>query len=150
MARTKLLSWRLSGFYAAYFLAAGIYMPYWPSWLEGRNLDPIQIGWVLAASFWVKIVAQPAIARIADWQGRTRRLTTILMALAAVGFLAQSTVNGFWPLLILGGLTAACYQPVLPIMESVTLRHVETRPLDYGRIRLWGSVAFVAAMAAVS
>ena len=144
-ARTKQLSWRLSGFYATYFLAVGIYMPYWPIWLDGRTLDPVQIGWVLAASFWIKIAAQPAIARIADWQGRTRQLTTALMALAAVGFLAQSAANGFWPLLILGGLTAACYQPVLPIMESVTLRHVENQVLDYGRIRLWGSVAFVAA-----
>lgn len=145
VARTNPLSWRLSVFYAAYFFAVGIYMPYWPIWLEGRTLDPVQIGWILAASFWIKIVAQPAIARIADWRGRTRRLTTVLMALAAIGFLAQSTTNSFWPLLILGGLTAGCYQPVLPIMEGVTLRHVETQRLDYGRIRLWGSIAFVAA-----
>jgi MFS transporter, PPP family, 3-phenylpropionic acid transporter len=137
------LFWRLSGFYAAYFLAIGIYMPYWPLWLDHKGLSPVEIGWVLAGAFWIKIAAQPTVARIADWQGRTRGLTAGLMALATAGFVIISGIDGFWPLLIVAGLTSACYQPVLPVMESVVLRHVETHRLDYGRIRLWGSVTFI-------
>ena len=137
------LFWRLAGFYAAYFLAVGIYMPYWPLWLDHKGLSPVEIGWVLAAAFWIKIAAQPTIARVADWRGRTRALTSGLMALAAAGFAILSGAHGFWPLLIIAGVTAACYQPVLPVMESVVLRHVDTHRLDYGRIRLWGSVTFI-------
>jgi len=143
MARGPLVR-RLSGFYAAYFLAIGIYAPYWQLWLDGKGLSPVEIGWVLASAFWIKILAQPVVARIVDWKGRTRWLTTGLMAGAAVLFAVQSSVSGFWPLLILGGLTAACYQPVLPVMESVVLRHVNANDLDYGRIRLWGSITFIA------
>lgn len=143
------LFWKLAGFYAAYFLAIGIYVPYWPLWLDGKGLDPVRIGWVLAGAFWIKIVAQPVIARFADRDGRTRWLTTALMALAALGFLGLSGVDGFWPVLILAALTAACYQPVLPVMESVVLRHTETSRLDYGRIRLWGSVTFIIGTAGV-
>ncbi len=138
------LYWRLAGFYAAYFLAIGIYMPYWPLWLDAKGLDPVEIGWVLAAAFWIKIAAQPTIARIADWRGRTRTLTTALMALAACGFLVIGKTEGFWAILIIAGLVSTCYQPVLPVMESVVLRNVETHGLDYGRIRLWGSVTFIA------
>ncbi|MDG2287050.1 MAG: MFS transporter [Alphaproteobacteria bacterium] len=137
------LFWRLAGFYAAYCLAIGIYMPYWPLWLDGKGLSSVEIGWVLAAAFWIKIAAQPTIARIADWRGRTRGLTTGLMALSAVGFVVIAGAEGFWPLLIIAGVTAAFYQPVLPVMESVVLRHVDTHRLDYGRIRLWGSVTFI-------
>jgi PPP family 3-phenylpropionic acid transporter len=142
-AAPRYVFWRLASFYAAYFLAIGIYMPYWPLWLDDQGLTPIEIGWVLAGAFWIKVAAQPAIARIADWRGRTRSLTTSLMALAAIGFAIITTADGFWPLLIIAGMTAACYQPVLPVMESVVLRHVDTHRLDYGRIRLWGSVTFV-------
>jgi PPP family 3-phenylpropionic acid transporter len=143
------LYWRLSGFYAAYFLAIGIYMPYWPLWLDSRGLDPVEIGWVLAAAFWIKIAAQPTIARIADWSGRTRVLTAALMALAAGGFLVIGTAEGFWAILIIAGLAATCYQPVLPVMESVVLRNVEAHGLDYGRVRLWGSVTFIAGTAGI-
>ena len=143
------LFWKLAGFYAAYFLAIGIYVPYWPLWLDGKGLDPVEIGWVLAGAFWIKVAAQPAIARLADRRGKTRWLTTVLMALAALGFLLLSGTVGFWPLLIVAALTAACYQPVLPVMESVVLRHAEVRRLDYGQIRLWGSVTFIIGTAGV-
>jgi MFS transporter, PPP family, 3-phenylpropionic acid transporter len=142
-AAPRHLFWRLAGFYAAYFLAIGIYMPYWPLWLDGKGLDPVEIGWVLAAAFWIKIAAQPTIARIADWRGRTRGLTTALMALSAAGFAVLPGTDGFWPILIIAGITAACYQPVLPVMESVVLRRVDVHGLDYGRVRLWGSVTFI-------
>lgn len=143
------LFWRLAGFYGAYFLVIGIYMPYWPLWLDARGLSPVEIGWVLAAAFWIKIAAQPAIARLADWRGRTRWLTTGLMALAAVAFVVIAQVQGFWAILIIAGLAATCYQPVLPVMESVVLRHVATHGLDYGRVRLWGSVTFILGTAGI-
>jgi MFS transporter, PPP family, 3-phenylpropionic acid transporter len=143
------LFWRLAGFYAAYFLAIGVYMPYWPLWLDGKGLSPVEIGWVLAAAFWIKIAAQPTIARIADWRGRTRGLTTALMALSACGFVVLAGTEGFWAILIVAGLTAACYQPVLPVMESVVLRRVDVHGLDYGRVRLWGSVTFIIGTAGI-
>lgn len=137
------LFWRLAGFYAAYFLAIGIYMPYWPLWLDGKGLDSAEIGWVLAAAFWIKVAAQPTIARIADWRRRTRGLTTALMALSALGFALLAGTDGFWPILVIAGITAGCYQPVLPVMESVVLRQVDENRLDYSSVRLWGSVTFI-------
>ena len=43
-AAPRYVFWRLAGFYAAYFLAIGIYMPYWPLWLDGKGLTPVEIG----------------------------------------------------------------------------------------------------------
>ena len=136
---------KLSGFYAAYFLAIGLHVAFWPLWLDSQGLSVVEIGWVLAAAFWIKIVAQPALAGLADRHGRTSRLTTVLMALATLGFCTLAGIREFWLLLVVVAVTAACYQPVLPIMESVALRHTEAARLDYGRIRLWGSVAFIVA-----
>ncbi len=139
----KHLAWQLSGFYASYFLAVGLFVPFWPLWLDSKGLSAVDIGWILAAAFWIKVAAQPAIAAIADLRGRTRWLTCSLMTMAAAGFMIVAGLDGFWPLLIVSALTAACYQPVLPIMESVVLRHAAVHRLDYGRIRLWGSIGFI-------
>ena len=137
------LFWKLAAFYAAYFLAFGIYMPYWPLWLDSIGLTAIEIGWVLAGTFWIKIIVQPAVAHFVDQKGKTRSLTTSLMVLSSLGFFLISGLNTFWPVLIIAVLTAACYQPVLPVMESVVLQHTKNSQLDYGKIRLWGSITFI-------
>ena len=137
------LFWRLAAFYAAYFLAFGIYMPYWPLWLDSIGLTTIEIGWVLAGTFWIKVIVQPAVAQFVDRKGRTRSLTTSLMVLSSLGFCFLSGLDTFWPVLIIAVLTAACYQPVLPVMESVVLQHTKNNNLDYGKIRLWGSITFI-------
>ena len=125
-----ILFWRLAAFYAAYFLAFGIYMPYWPLWLDSIGLTTIEIGWVLAGTFWIKVIVQPAVAQFVDRKGRTRSLTTSLMVLSSLGFCFLSGLNTFWPVLIIAVLTAACYQPVLPVMESVFLQHTKNNNLD--------------------
>ena len=140
---SRVLFWKLAVFYAAYFLAFGIYMPYWPLWLDSIGLTPLEIGWVLAGTFWIKVAVQPSAARFADKKGKTRTLTTILMALSSLGFCYLAELNTFWMVLMIAVGTAACYQPVLPVMESVVLRHVKNNGLDYGQIRLWGSVTFI-------
>jgi hypothetical protein len=56
VAREHLLAPRLALFYAAYFAAVGIHLPFWPVWLEWRGLGATEIGYVLAAAFWPRIV----------------------------------------------------------------------------------------------
>ncbi|MBH68229.1 MAG: hypothetical protein CMM58_07745 [Rhodospirillaceae bacterium] len=142
---STILFWKLAVFYASYFLVFGIYMPYWPLWLDAIGLTSIEIGWILAGSFWIKVLVQPAIAHFADKRGETRILTARLMGLSALGFFFLSYAQSFWPVIILTIITAAFYQPVLPIMESVVLRCAKSNNLVYGRIRLWGSITFIVA-----
>lgn len=137
--------WRLSAVYAAYFLAIGILLPFWPLWLDARGLDAAQIGLVLAAAFWIKVAAEPVMARVVDRTGRTRLPTALLGILAAAGYVALTGVHGFWPILVVSAAIAACMHPILPVIESVTLSHAARSGYDYGRMRLWGSVSFICA-----
>ena len=132
-------------FYATYFFVFGIYMPYWPLWLNDIGLTPVEIGWVLAGAFWIKVVVQPVVAHVADTTGRTKILTAVLMGMSAIGFAVLSDLQSFWPIFLITVITAACYQPVLPIMESVILNFAKIGNLRYGHIRLWGSVTFIIA-----
>jgi MFS transporter, PPP family, 3-phenylpropionic acid transporter len=42
--REHLVAARLAMFYAALFAGVGIYLPFWPVWLDWRGLDATEIG----------------------------------------------------------------------------------------------------------
>lgn len=136
---------RLAGFYAASFLVIGIQLPFWPVWLAGRGLDVHQIGLLFAAGIWAKVVATPIIGAIADRTGDRRATLGLLAATAVVAYLALWRAGGFWPILLLCLVASVAQSAMLPLGDSITLAAVRDRKVDYGRIRVWGSVAFIAA-----
>jgi len=134
---------RLALFYAAMFAAIGVYMPFWPVWLAAQGVTPFELGVLLSANHWLKIVTNPLIARIVDRRGE-RRMPLILLALATFAvFLPFPLVAGFAALLLLTLLNSVFFPAIIPVGENLALTVVYTRKLDYGRIRLWGSIAFI-------
>ena len=73
---------RLSLFYATYFLLIGVLAPFWPLFLAGRGLDAGEIGLLLGATLWGRMVAGPLTALVVDGTGNPR-LVIMLSALAA-------------------------------------------------------------------
>ena len=136
---------RLGLFYAAYFAVIGVLLPYWPLWLESRGLSPVAIGTVLAVTFWVKIVAHPLMAGLADARGAAKTMTVVLSSLAVAVFLAHAWAGPIWSFLLLAVLVGFSFQTILPLAEALALSETKARGLDYGRIRIWGSIAFIAA-----
>lgn len=147
MSKTQ-LSLRYAAFYAAIFAAIGLFIPFWPLWLEGRGLTAAQIATLLAAASWLKIATTPAIAQVSDRSGRAGA-TMITVALASIfAFALLLGVEGFWPILFVSLIALATKHALLPLCDSQTLAAVYSRGLDYGRVRLWGSIGFIAAAAA--
>lgn len=136
---------RLAAFYAAAFLVLGVQLPFWPVWLAGHGLDPQQIAGVFAAAIWAKVVATPAIGALADRIGRRRAVMTALACVACLAYAALWPMGGLWPLLALNLLGGVAQSALLPLGDAVTLTAVRERGLDYGRVRVWGSLSFVLA-----
>ena len=136
---------RLGLFYAAMFLVVGIQTPFWPVWLSGRGLDPKQIAFVFAAAIWAKVLATPLLGALAD---RLDRRRAVMIGLAAVACAAYA---GLWPAAGLSALVAlnlvagVAQSALMPLGDSVTLAAVRHGGLDYGRVRVWGSVSFIVA-----
>jgi PPP family 3-phenylpropionic acid transporter len=141
----RLLAARLALFYAAYFAAVGIYLPFWPVWLESRGLGATEIGYVLAAAFWPRIVTNLLIPSLADRLGERRRPMILLTAVTLGGFILFGLARDFWPLLLLSLLTGATWATILPLGEALALGETKRGSLDYGRVRLWGSLTFILA-----
>ena len=145
LAETARPALRISLFYTAYFAMVGVYQPFFPLWLESRGLDAPQIGWVVAASMWLRVVVNPAVMRFADWRGERRRYA-LRFAIASVAVAACFPLaEGFWPVLVVVLLFALAHGPTLPLSDNIALLTARARRLDYGRLRVWGSVAFILA-----
>ena len=139
---------RLSLFYAATFLAIGISMPFWPVWLHGRGLNAAEIGIVLSTGMWVRAFTNPLIAQLADRYGRPDRMVAVLAWIALASNAAYLGVDGFWPILLIGIVGGAAYSAMFPMGDAVTMLKVRDGAVDYGHVRLWGSLAFILAATA--
>ena len=136
---------RLAVFYAAIFSLSGVQLPFWPAWLAARGLSPGEIGLLLAIAQWLKLAGNPLAGLAADRSGAPRRIMLLLSLAAAGGFALLIGAHGFLRLLLLGALTAACFSALLPLGDHVALAVSYAGRADYGRVRLWGSLGFIAA-----
>jgi PPP family 3-phenylpropionic acid transporter len=136
---------RLSAFYAATFLVTGIQLPFWPVWLASRGLTAREIGVLLAAAIWVKVLATPAIGALADKTGRRNVLMGALAAAALAAYAGLLSAGGFWLLILLNLVALTAQSALMPLGDTITLAAGRSEGLDYGRIRLWGSVSFIVA-----
>lgn len=138
--------WRLSGFYFFYFALLGGLYPYWSLYLDARGLSPEQIGALLAIPLVTKIAAPNLWSWLADASGRRLgviRLGALLALACFTGvFFAQSPLQ--LALVLIG--YSFFWNAVLPQCEVITLGFLGSRPERYSRIRLWGSVGFIAAV----
>lgn len=137
------LSLRFAFYYGAVFLTVGCYLPFWPLWLESRGLTAEQIGLVLALAAWVRVAATPALAHLSDRAGWGKGSIVLLAGISLAAFSAFLPAGGFTWILAVQVVVAASFPLLVPLGESQTMAAVYRHALDYGRIRLWGSLAFI-------
>ena len=135
---------RLAFFFAAFFAVVGIQLPFWPVWLAANGLGSTEIGLLLALSIAAKVVANPLFAHLADRRGERRRPMVILAVAALASFALFGWVEGFWAILLVSVIFFSVWPSIMPLGESLTMITVHREGLDYGRIRLWGSLSFIA------
>jgi MFS transporter, PPP family, 3-phenylpropionic acid transporter len=137
-------SLRVSLLFAALCAVMGIQTPYVPVWLDWAGLSAREIAISTAAPLVVRVAVTPAIAFAADRFGEHRRFLIGLawVGLAALALLSQQ--RSFWPILALIIVFSLAMMGVMALTETLAMRGVQSAKLDYGRMRLWGSLSFVA------
>ena len=135
---------RLSSFYFCYFAFIGAFAPYFALYLKSLGYSAAQIGLLLA----VNPVARIFGPNVWGWLADHYRARGLLIRLTAVGtavvFTAVFFNHGFGWMFAALLLLNIFWCGVLPLAESATLSLVGARVGAYGRVRLWGSVGFVA------
>ncbi|MGI9481904.1 MAG: MFS transporter [Hyphomicrobiales bacterium] len=141
----RAFSIRLILVYVALFLTIGIYLPFFPVWLKERGLSETEIAFLLSGTIAIRIISGPLIAFLADKSGQHRRIL-LALCLGVAGFVvAMAFSSGFLALLALSVAGTFIWAPVMPMIETYAVRESGLYGVDYGRLRLWGSLSFIAA-----
>jgi MFS transporter, PPP family, 3-phenylpropionic acid transporter len=136
---------RLVPFYIALFLIVGFQLPFWPVWLSHKGLSLEQIGVIVSAPIWVKIFFIPLFASLADHLGRRKALLVFLSAISFGMYQLYFFADGFWQILIIGILIGVFASPYAALGDNLVLTLARSHKIDYARVRLWGSIAFIVA-----
>ena len=142
---------RLGALFAALFLHNGVHMPFFPLWLAARGLTGGEIAVLVALPLVVRVAATPAVAHLADRRGHIAGVLTLCALGAAVGYAGLVFSFDFATTALAIAFIAATQGPVSALIDALTVSevraartHPDGAPLSYGRIRLWGSLAFMA------
>jgi len=134
--------------YFTYFFSYGIFLPFWSVWLKGTGLTPETIGLLLGAGLVARFLGSLLIApRFSDpsrlvFALRVLALLTLIFALA---FWAGHHIA--WLMVVMVGFNLF-FSPLVPLTDALANTWQKQIPMDYGRVRVWGSIAFVIGSAA--
>lgn len=134
---------RLALFYGAVFGLIGVYLPFFPVWLQGVGIEPAWIGVILAAPPLTRFTVLPFITSMAERYHALRAAMILASLVTVLGFALIGTLREPLALLIAFALTACVWTPLVPLTDGYALKGVVRYGLNYGPLRLWGSGAFI-------
>ncbi len=118
--------------------------PYLAVFLDGRGFTSLEIGEILAVVTATKVFGPTLWAVLADKTGKQLSIIRLGAFLACFAFFFLFFLDGYWPLLISLALFSLFWTAILPQIEVLTLTSIRRSPKIYARIRLWGSIGFIA------
>ncbi|EKA7355322.1 3-phenylpropionate MFS transporter [Vibrio vulnificus] len=140
----------ISQYFLGFFFAYGVYLPFWSLWFKEQGVSSTDIGLLVGIGLATRCVANmlitPRIHKAEHIMPALRWLS--FAALIFVGF-HFFTGGSFWLMALATVLFNLCCGPVVPLSDALANYYARLKMLDYGRTRLWGSIAFIAGSTAV-
>jgi len=129
--------------YAGLFFGLGVYMPFFPVWLANRGFDASWIAFALALPMSIRLFTMPLGGLLADRTGRPRATLVAYAVMTALCFVGVALApSALWMLVALG-MAASFWQPSQPVLDAYAVTKRRQGLIDYGKVRLWGSLAFI-------
>jgi PPP family 3-phenylpropionic acid transporter len=141
--------WRLAGVYFFYFAYLGAFAPYFSLYLSSVGIAAGGIGLIMALPQLVRIFAPHLWGWLADRGGHRLRVARIGTLTGTVIYCGLFAAQGFEALFAVVLLMSFFLSASLPQVEITTLAHLGERSAEYGRVRVWGSIGFIAAVLVV-
>jgi PPP family 3-phenylpropionic acid transporter len=138
--------WRLSSFYFCYFALLGAWAPFWGPYLQDQGFNSVDIGYLAAIIYITKVFSPSIWSYLADKSGQHLHIVRLGSLLAFFCFLFIFLGSSFWLLALVVTAYSFFWNAVLAQFEVITITHLAGRYHSYSRIRLWGSIGFIAAV----
>jgi PPP family 3-phenylpropionic acid transporter len=140
-----------SAVWFCYFAAIGLYNPYAPLWFKELGYSTLAIGAIASAISWTRVIAPYGWGWFGDRSGQRSRGVRWAAGLSV----AAGAALWLWPdpalLPVFAVLLFLANGGVVPLSEAALSQQLQRGGLldfaRYGRVRLWGSLGFVVAVA---
>lgn len=129
--------------YFTYFFSFGIFLPFWAAWLKGEGIEPSMIGILLGVGLVARFIGSLVISpRVKDPSKliKALRFLSLLTLLFAVGFVFGS--HWLWLFFVMIGFNLF-FSPLVPLSDALAGTWQKQFIFDYGKVRVWGSIAFI-------
>ncbi|WP_350025203.1 3-phenylpropionate MFS transporter [Providencia rettgeri] len=129
--------------YFTYFFAYSIFLPFWSVWLQGEGIDAEMIGVLLGVGLAARFLGAMFITPLVKEPSKlitALRLLAGLSLIFSVGFALGS--HWTWLLFVMIGFNLF-FAPMVPLGDSLAGTWQKQFTFDYGKIRVWGSIAFI-------
>jgi len=130
--------------YVALFTAVGALYPYIPIYYSSLGLDVGAIGLLAAIFSAAAMLGSPLWGAAGDRLGRSRAVLLIPATLAALAFWALAVAHGIWIVGIAAAAASFAMSGVSPVLDARALETVRDDRSRFGRLRVWGSISFIA------
>lgn len=143
LVKPRHFEFRISLIFAALFVPLAVHLPYFPLWLEAKGFDAEQIGVILAAPMFLRVVTTPVITAMAD---RAKDRANVLIALVLASLIIS--LGYFLPptyvtVLLVSLALQIVWTTHSPLTDSLALSGVRRFGSSYPAMRIWGSTAFL-------
>lgn len=146
---SKPIHLNLSAFYFFYFAYLGAFAPFFALYLDSVGMGAVEIGMLMALPQLTRILAPHLWGWLADRSGQRMRVVRWSGAVGTLAFLGVFGGESFALLCTVLFAMTFFWSAALPLVEATTLSQLGDETARYGRIRVWGSVGFIAAVVAV-
>jgi len=140
-------SFRFAFFLVAYYAYLGSFTPYAGLYFSARGMGPAEIGILMSLMQVTRIFGPGMWAWVAD---HTQRRVTVLRVTALAAFVIFSGIvlgNSFAAFFLVMFALTTCTGAQAPLADALMLSEMKGDLTQYGRLRLWGSVGFILAVA---
>ena len=130
--------------FLGYYTAYGVFLPFFPAWLKSQQYGEEMIGLVIGSAYIFRFVGGlffSSLIKKADHIITSLRVLALVSALVMI--LISLVAHSPWLLFCAIGIFAMVNSAGMPISDSLASTWQRQIGLDYGKVRLIGSAAFV-------
>lgn len=139
---------RATAYYFTQYMSAGAATVFVGIWFSQRGISSEQIGVINAVPVLVMLLLNVLVGRIADKASDWRQVIVLGAVLAGIIPIALFFVHEFWGILLVWTLASIPISAVGPVVDAATMRLTRRNGTEFGRIRAWGTVGYMAVILA--
>jgi nucleoside transporter len=128
------------------YLIWGSWLPLLALYLGGvLGFSGSEIGWIFATQAIACVFGLYFGGQLADRLLSTEKLLSVLHLIGGLAMFALAYQTTFWSFFFVMLVYQLAYMPTMSLTNAVVFHHVSDPQRDFGRIRLWGTIGWIAA-----